>query len=64
MIESILSFGTPGAAEWLIILMISLVPVVIIVWFIKYLLKKTRESQRLRLEVGKLADEVEQLRKK
>ena len=33
-----------------------------IVWFVKYLNRGREENQRLRLELGKLAEEVHQLR--
>ena len=40
------------------------VPVLLIVLVVRYALRSSRESRRLRLEVGKLADELEQVRKK
>jgi hypothetical protein len=54
----------PGAIEILIILIILGIPFALIVVVAKYLLRQKRENIRLRLEVGKLADELEQLRKK
>ena len=47
----------------LIILVVFGIPVVLIVLFVKYLLQSNEERRRLRLEVGKLADELEQVRK-
>ena len=38
-------------------------PVVLIILLARYLLQNKREIVRLRLEVGKLADELEQMRK-
>ena len=61
MINGILAFLTP---EPLVILIVFGVPVFIVVWIIRSLVRNKRENQRLRLEVGKLADELERLRKK
>ena len=64
MISEILAFGMPGAFEWLIILLIFVgIPVLLIVLFFKYLSRGNKERQKLRLELGKLADELEQVRK-
>jgi hypothetical protein len=35
----------------------------LVIWFAKKTLENKRENVRLRLEVGKLADELEQVRK-
>ena len=68
MTNEILSFVTPGGIEWIIIIFISLIvfvlPVLVVVWIIRSLVRNKRENQRLRLEVGKLADELERMRKK
>jgi hypothetical protein len=53
----------PGPYELLVILIVSLIPVVLVIWFARFLLRNKRENVRLRLEVGKLADELEQTRK-
>jgi hypothetical protein len=53
-----------GAPELLIILIILGIPFALIVLAAKHLLLQKRENIRLRLEVGKLADELEQVRKK
>jgi hypothetical protein len=53
-----------GAPEILIILIILGIPFALIVLAAKYLLQQKRENIRLRLEVGKLADELERARKK
>jgi len=63
MTNSVLSL-MPGGLEWLVILIVFGVPVVLVVLVVRYVLRASRESQRLRLEVGKLADELEQMRKK
>ncbi len=62
MINNILAF------EWIVILVVSLIvygiPILLVVLFARFLLRNKRENVRLRLEVGKLADELEQMRKK
>ena len=64
MINNILAFWAPGPIEILIILILLGVPVLLIILFFRFLLRNKRENVRLRLEVGKLADELEQMRKK
>ncbi len=63
MINNILAFWTPGPIELLIILIYFGISVVLIILFARFLLRNKRENVRLRLEVGKLADELEQKRK-
>ena len=63
MINNIFAFWTPGPIELLIILIYLGIPVVLIILFARFLLRNKRENVRLRLEVGKLADELEQMRK-
>jgi len=63
MINNILAFWV-GPIEWLVILVVFGIPVLLIVLFFRLLLRNKRENVRLRLEVGKLADELEQMRKK
>ncbi len=64
MINNILAFWMPGPIEFLIILISLGIPVLLIILFARFLLRNKRENVRLRLEVGKLADELEQVRKK
>jgi len=64
MINNILAFWMPGPIEFLIILISLGIPVLLIILFARFLLRNKRENVRLRLEVGKLADELEQMRKK
>jgi len=64
MITNILAFGTPGAIEILIILIVLSVLALLIIFLVRYILRNKRENIMLRLEVGKLADELEQTRKK
>ena len=63
MINNILAFWTPGPIL-LIVLILFGIPVLLIILFFRFLLRNKRENVRLRLEVGKLADELEQVRKK
>jgi len=64
MINNILAFMMLGPWELIVILVVFGIPVVLIVMFFRLLLRNKRENVRLRLEVGKLADELEQARKK
>ena len=63
MMENILAFGTPGPLEILVILVVLGIMVALVIVFLKILLRNKKENIRLRLEVGKLADELEQARK-
>ena len=67
MVNEILAMWMPGIFELLVIIVISLLtlvlPIVAIVWVIRSLVRNKRENQRLRLEVGKLADELEKIRR-
>ena len=63
MINNILAFLTPGPIEFIVILVVFGIPVLLIILFARFLLRNKRENVRLRLEVGKLADELEQVRK-
>ena len=63
MIENILGYGFPGPIELFITLVIFAIPVLLIVLSIRFVVQSDKEKRRLRLEVGKLADELEQLKK-
>jgi len=63
MINSIIAFFSPGTIEILMILILYCVPIAFVVWIIKMVIKNKNENIRLRLEVGKLADELEKVRK-
>jgi hypothetical protein len=56
-----------GFISPIIVNLIPLIPLALfiwgIVWFVKYLMRWREDGQRLRMEVGKLADELQQLRK-
>ena len=69
MIENILSFGMPGGFEWLVIMFVFFFLMLFwgliifgIIWLVKYLKQSSEEKQRLRMELGKLTDEMEQMR--
>jgi Fe2+ transport system protein B len=64
------AFGIPGTGEYLVIAVFLAVlavlvalPVLLVFWIARKLLENSRENARLRLEVGKLADELERVRK-
>lgn len=61
--DSILAYFVPGPLEVLIILVVLAIPITFVIVFVKILLRNKKENIRLRLEVGKLADELEQARK-
>ena len=63
MIQTLLAFGIIGAPEALIVLIVFAIPVILAILFLRLLLRNKKENIRLRLEVGKLADELEQTRK-
>ena len=68
MINNILAFGgTPGGWEWVVIIFVGLmvygIPIILVILFLKLFLRNRSENIRLRLEVGKLADELEKKRK-
>jgi len=62
-----LALSILGPLESVVIILIAtvwaVVPVLVVFWFARKLLANSRENTRLRLEVGKLADELEQARK-
>ena len=62
MLKESLAFFMPGALEVLIILIVIGIPVLLIILLARYCLRNKRENVRLRLEVSKLADELEQAR--
>jgi hypothetical protein len=67
MIENILLMGVPGLYEWLVIMIICLIcygiPVFLIIYFIRFVIQTGKERRLMRLELGKLADELQQLKK-
>lgn len=63
MINSVLAISGPGPIEIFLIILMCAIPIAFVVWIIKMITKNKNENIRLRLEVGKLADELEKLRK-
>ena len=63
MTYSIFAFVMPNLLEILLILIVLGVLIDFTVSLAKYILYSNMERRRLRLEVGKLADELEQARK-
>jgi len=63
MMKDMLAFVAIGVLEALIVLIGFAIPVVLAILFVLLLLRNKKENIRLRLEVGKLADELEQVRK-
>jgi len=63
MTNSIWAFVTPNLLEILLILVVLGVLIDFIVTLAKYIFHSNMERKRLRLEVGKLADELQQVRK-
>jgi uncharacterized membrane-anchored protein YhcB (DUF1043 family) len=63
MINDILAIWTVGPVELIVMLIVLGIPVLLIVLFVRYLSRSNKERQRMRLELGKLADELEQVRK-
>ncbi len=67
MNTEIIACGLPGGLELIIVggLMVLsyIVPIAVVIYVIRLLIKNKQENQRLRLEVGKIADELERARK-
>ncbi len=67
MIIDILASAPHTMLGFIFLIIVNLIPLALfvwgIVWFIKYLIRWRQDGQRLRMEVGKLADEVQQIRK-
>ena len=67
MIHNVLAFSAPGPIELLVIfvifLLVFVIPIFLVVWFIRLILRNKKENVRLRLEVSKLANELENSQK-
>jgi hypothetical protein len=63
MINNILGFWAPGPFEMLVIIVFLVISIFLIIVFLRLIMRNKKENIRLRLEVGKLADELEQMRK-
>ncbi len=67
MNTEIIACGLPGGLELIIVSVLfalgCVLPVAVVIYVIRLLIRDKQENQRLRLEVGKLADELERTRK-
>ena len=63
MINVLFASWTITPLGLLVILITVGIPIILIVLIVRFLIKANKERQRLRLELGKLADELEQVRK-
>ena len=65
--NGVVAVTIPGVAERFVIILLwaimAAVPILVVLWFARKTLENKRENVRLRLEVAKLADELEQVRK-
>lgn len=52
-----------GFPELVVVTVQWVVPIIVLVWLVRATLRNKRENTRLRLEVGKLADEMERARR-
>ena len=56
-----------GITELLVIIAVMVVtyaiPILVVIWFAKRTIENKRENVKLRLDVGKLAEELEKVRK-
>ena len=64
MTNMILAMMTPGPIELIVVLIVFVVPLAVVIMIVRKLISMGKENQRHRLEVGKLADELQQVRKK
>jgi len=62
MADQIISPAFVSPIEFLVILIVCGIPLLVVILLARYLLKNKKENTRLRLEVGKLAEEVDRLR--
>ena len=70
MMVHIFAGADTSMLEFIFPIIINLIPLAllalfvwVIVWFVKSLMRWREDGQRLQIEVGKLADEVQQIRK-
>jgi cytochrome bd-type quinol oxidase subunit 1 len=66
--HSLIATPALGVTELLIVIVVMVViyaiPILVVIWFAKRTIENKRENVKLRLEVGRLAEELEQIRKK
>lgn len=63
MISGVLAIWFPGPMELFVILVILGIQIILVYFVIRVVLRNKNENIKLRLEVGKLAEELEQIRK-
>jgi len=63
-ITRILAYGVPGAIELLVVGVVAILPILFVVWVVRRLINDDKERRRMRLEIGKLADELYKLQQK
>jgi hypothetical protein len=63
MMGDFLILWTPGPIELIVILVVLGIPFLLIALFIRYLSRIGKERQKFRLELGKLAEELQQMKK-
>ena len=61
MLGKCLAMWTPGPLELIVVLIVWVLPILVVILIIRSLIRNKRENQRLRLEVGKLADELQKI---
>ena len=68
MFNTYLATWTPGPIEFIAILLYSLiiygVPIALIVLVVRYIMRSKKERLKLQMDISKIADELEQIRKK
>lgn len=65
MIEHVLPFTAAASVIEMLLMLFGLgITIFLVVALVGYILRSNKERRRLRLEVGKLADELERERKK
>ena len=68
MFNDILATWAPGPFELIVILSYSLiiygVPIALIVLVVRYIMRSKKERLKLQMDISKIADELEQIRKK
>jgi hypothetical protein len=66
MIKCFLAVSCPGGFEFLLILLLGFlffgIPIILLIYLIKFLGSVPKEQTLLRMELGKLAEEVHQIR--
>jgi len=64
MIEHVLPFTAAASVIEMLLMLFGLgITIFLVVALVGYILRSNKERRRLRLEVGKLADELERIRK-